>query len=697
MKIIFNRKLRSIKNFLNKKGYKVPDFVWKKELLSLERDINKFVIMISNNNISEEFYLFALDLYKNDKKEVIPSLQDKELAIKLKKIYYEDNSLFSKMYDVASKNYFNFLSVIDIYEFIEKELFMKINSDTIAKISKNKYELIKKYLIKIEQNPDCLDYILNASEYEIEKVSHLLAKKNFSEIMSLYKQLKNENIKNILLENPSDEVLNFVRNILSNEKFKEEVISILNCNSSSLVERLIKCNDLKLSDDIKRMLLVYRIRGCGEESELYFKYLFDSQDIFMFTLSDTIAEASKYGYPISESAKKIVDICRDFSSCTSKGELSQKFLTFNNTNAVKQHYKNSVKWVYEFRRQQLTNGLFDPRQKEGTMKPCSYKNENGEIINSEVRIIDFDDLEFKMLYHVVLSKTKGSSPDNYELSQKLFMHPELYSSYIHDGNPNISATLGINIFPAFGHSSVLLGFSSLEENRLKAWSSCDAATPMDPETESHFSDLREKHIGFSPYEGTFNQCGPYSLKKRFNSLDYNEILLRRYIDEKAITPNYLIVFKTSNSFMIDETTYRWADYFNIPIIVVDTMKILMKHKSNYEKMLKEVQESDVLDESKVNELLTSLWFIKWYSTYNHDTDKTHLYDVFLQIIKNKDLSILENASVAKKIIEDSAYKSQAGTSPFYLAKNAGESEDYLKEIYSVCTNTIDENKNQMHL
>lgn len=458
------------------------------------------------------------------------------------------------------------LTDIDLLE-QNKDLIMQYKKKYSKEEMQKIYENFYKYN-KILLNPEC-DKINNEFLFEhIEEVEFILKLPN--------------NLKNVLIgkanESSFEEYLNIKGKAERVASYNSEIIDFLIHNNfdDSLIFRVNEY--FKIHRDysgLNRRIKEYNdylIENTKDIDELKDCICYKYYGLNYYETKGQIAFIKKNNIVTNANIENTIKLIEIIDSLNDIESIKSKIGEFNISGTEVQKFLAGLKFVENM----YAKTLYNP---ENDNSQAIYMEYNGK----KVKYIQSDMVDFNMLVSRI-SYARGAKSDgmlNTGRIERMLNDPSVFTddsigsdilstSYISEIN---LATAGLGS-TTFG-KDVILGFDLSEESRIITIRSRDAATDM----EGKGRDLSKG--------GFLNDALmlPEKLKKSIGlssrSQAYNEVAISRYEKGKKKKPKFLVVIKNAGRFSVplNESTLKFATYYDIPIVEIDGNKIFLA-KSN---------------------------------------------------------------------------------------------------------------------
>ena len=239
--------------------------------------------------------------------------------------------------------------------------------------------------------------------------------------------------------------------------------------------------------------------------------------------------------------------------------------------------------LIKFQSENMKQNIFSPTSK------TNFEYQDG------VKIIDdstCDLTKFKMITHVIKNRRNDGSI-NGDLSIDLLNNPSLWVDNSVKGSDVLSCSLvSQNDLKLWGKdNSIVLGFSDLDNPYIYTISSGDSGTPM----EGLGVDYSKKNK-FAKKELVADLTN--NVNSKFNITQHNEVAFGRKINGEKIKPSYLLSIKNfsgepDRNVPINDSTIKWAKFYNIPIVVVDGEKIKERATNELEELMLNLKSGNI--------------------------------------------------------------------------------------------------------
>ena len=336
---------------------------------------------------------------------------------------------------------------------------------------------------------------------------------------------------------------------------------------------------------------------------------------------------------------------------TTKEEIIQVYNETININ-------NELKTIYEDIAKQID---IDSKKSISDVSKYQVPEELRVKTIGNIGIYDISETNFNLIIHNI---SAGLSLSHREISERSNTD---FSTW---GNPNVEGSITISTSEI---SNKFLGHLTRKKNN-------------QPEVIFSFSNIPEEEVFFS---GTYD-IGLNTRTKNYSDLhpsdglgqhflanqlmtncfhDYNEIAINRFTDKtktKKRMPNYIVCYDEVN-----ELSLKYAEYFNIPVLFIDTKKCAYKNANEIKQKLENANNpKDLLN--NINEYFSFICGLK-YSNVVFDIVNSINWE---EIIINSIMNVVANAKSVENMKEVLMIIS-------YIEKNAPE---YLSGIESKFNN-----------
>lgn len=577
--------------------------------------------------LTEEKYDFLLNVY-SQRKEFFEIVVNNIDNVNFSDLTYIYNKNFEVLSLLLNSHYFSFVNK-EFYDILGDNIILE-NKNILQDLVDVPLNEIKPFVEKIKLCPSNLKVFLEVrksnykGEYNI--ILDNLGNKNLEKIWKIIKNLKDSLLKKFLLDNINDlEVVQFSEYVANNchgslEKLKK-------FNYENYVKYLKNVNP-NLDDNFIKKFVIYQVRQNKNDSEflsVMYEALLNYQKYD--DLKIIIDEAIKNGMKLGDECQKVLKVYELLNPNLSIETRLQNFEHHYKTSDLNLDYFKFYEWVKNYKSELISENLINPGnlKDNSTIDYLGY-DEFGYLKTYKIPVKVIDNPNFHILIHSITKKEDNSlnRVANYHIGNQLIDNPSLWNSVSkNEGNPQISTSFFNGWLRTFGDGSVILGFSHIDGNNLIATFDRDAGTQMKENHEKIIID--NKSIFFAEQDKLEN-----------NTLDYNEILLKRYKDGKPILPDYVIVESDKINTKI-ETAKKWAAYFNVPIVIIDKNKIGEVRKNNVENILKKIIEAKHFDFNTINKLKDEIRLTNWCFEHNCEK-KIDPYDVIIYLLKNMQIS-----------------------------------------------------------
>lgn len=332
---------------------------------------------------------------------------------------------------------------------------------------------------------------------------------------------------------------------------------------------------------------------------------------------------------------------------TTKEEIIQVYNeTININNELKNTYEDIAKQID-----------IDSRRSISDVSKYQVPEELRVKTIGNIGIYDISETNFNLIIHNI---SAGLSLSHREISERSNTDFSTWS------NPNIEGSITISTSEI---SNKFLGHLTRKKN-------------TQPEVIFAFSNIPEDEVFFS---GTYD-IGLNTSTKNYSDLhpsdglgqhflanqlmtncfhDYNEIAINRFTDKtktKKRMPNYIVCYDEVN-----ELSLKYAEYFNIPLLFIDTKKCAYKNASEIKQKIENINNSiDLLN--SINEFFSFICGLKYSNVVYEIANLNNWEDTIINSIMNV-VAKAKNIDDMKRLL----------ITITYLEKNAPE---YLTGIES---------------
>lgn len=636
---------------LNNKYYEIRGLFAPEVYLTLGMDLEKYIL---NYEELIDFLHGCSNLDMNKLKEHIRDFYDErndfaalyilgKMGDEKAKEYTKNMDLLLRYKSDISIHNANLSEIILCDEFIKRyglsfvSDIVEYNTDIssiISVASDNEDEQFFKWLDYVKKQKYYSTSLLHLSVLKYDKVKDLI-----SELIEEDRALSEDEVKNFFeilnLDNPFD--VKKVNELTNYQEFR----------CQNILELAFEANSQKIFEKL-----------FGEP----FKTIYETGEYYPLKATDYISYLAKDGEISDELAASILILNEMIYGYLSSEDIMpyiEDLLTIGYPLTFYQ-IKEEIKRFHE---KKLNECLFNPTEETkgvsfDTINGLDYENEtldiNGNIIKSKqpVQVVKLEGTEFHLLAHVVHCFDLDFSGYDTQIKSD----PSKWNSL--EGSSTISTslishnhttTVNENSEIARGEA-VIYGFNRVENNTLLGMGCQDLSTE------------HGKRV-FQPTIWDMRFLLPNVLENI--SEDYNEVVLKRKKDEVAkIQPNCIICMD-----MINEESVRAAQYFNIPIYLINRKVYKEKSRQEYERYKSE-EVSNITNED-VEKIM--------YSKCTDFEKRVSLLEHLLTTMKdNTDVSdeeLSERIEHSKKVI--------SGFSPYWYVENMLEDLDKIKSKETV--------------
>ena len=540
----------------------------------------------------------------------------------------------------------------------------------------------------LNNNPDKFnDYFKIAYEINNNMVSGIFTRMVNDEFAEKYPNIVFNTFRFILIDKNDYYAFRDVPVILYKNNKKEYLdllkVALNNCTSMYCVESLLKIIAQKTNDSyflsVAKLLadkskehidahnIFSSINDINNLQEIYTNWdeycnayyqqsiynindIEKTKDILCKKLYNTSFEKMKdryYQYIIAnhtnEIDKKIVWFERIIMS-TTKEEIIQ---IYNETISI----GNELKTTYEDIAKQIDN---DSKKSISDVSKYQVSKELRVKTIGNIGIYDISETNFNLIIHNI---SAGLSLSHREISEKSNTDFSIWS------NPNVEGSITISTSEI---SNKFLGHLTRKKNNqpevIFAFSNI-------PEEEVFFSGIYD--IGLDTSTKNYSDLDPSDgLGQHFlaNQLmtncfhDYNEIAINRFYDKTKTQkrfPNYIVCYDE-----VDELSIKYAEYFNIPILFIDSKKCAYKNATEIKQKIENINNPiDLLN--SINEFFSFICGLKYsnvvYEIANlHNWEETIINSITNVITNTKNIDNMREVLMIISYIEKNTPKYLSG-------------------------------------
>lgn len=512
---------------------KIANIIYKKfDILNLGKaDCNKIINTLIKENKMEKYNDIIIKLFKKNNDPSIIDMINKE------NIHDEYIDMINKNIETLKKYRpeLNLERTPNInLQMLEDKILNKYGYQTIADIFEYNTNAYKQILLHANDNEvvNWINYMKNNNMYSRKLLHYTLC--SFDEINDLLIELPKKNIilndkqKKILYEIAKDknvEQINSVEELLNYENVKKEKFFSILENSNGNIR-----NTFQLGDDNQffdeRMIINF-----------YSKFLTNNEINSLLFL------------------KRFID--KNISGLKSNVQNIDLDLIFS--------YKSAIDKIKKYYSKKMSESLIDLD---------TLKHGDGVIIssvdgeNDKVKVIEMDGKDISILGTQISNPTQaGQYFKSLHNNLSMWNNQEGTSSISTSYYNNYMSFRGIDL--AF--SNLVLGFTKIPDDSVFGMYYSDAHTQ---------AGVNILNPG-SPYECNL----PNVFSKKICSTQHNEVALYRKsnsIDENGgrLQPSCILV---DNKSQITPIQMHAAEYFKVPIVVLNTAKYIQRNEENYKK------------------------------------------------------------------------------------------------------------------
>ena len=349
----------------------------------------------------------------------------------------------------------------------------------------------------------------------------------------------------------------------------------------------------------------------------------------------------------------------------------EKILTASTKEEIIQLYNESININNELKAtyEDIAKKI-DIDSKKSISKASKYQVPEKLLVKTigKIGIYDISETDFNLIIHNI---SAGLSFSHREISEKSNTDFSIWSDPNVEGSITISTSEISNKF--LGHltrkknnqSEVIFAFSNI------------------PEEEIFFSGIYD--IGLNTSTKNYSDLHPSDgLGQHFlaNQLmtncfhDYNEIAINRFYDKTKTQkrlPNYIVCFDEVN-----ELSLKYAEYYNIPILFIDTKKCAYKNASEIKQKIENINNpADLLN--NINEFFSFICGLKYSNVVYEIADLYNWEDIIINSIMNvianaKDIDDMKTILIMITYLERNAPKYLTGIKTKFNNVDADYSE-----------------------
>lgn len=451
----------------------------------------------------------------------------------------------------------------------------------------NNDELLEKWILYVKRLPIYSDKLLHYAILSYEQSKNLINNLINNYIYLDEKQLNNLN--KILIERNKYSVQN-MDDLNNYEKYRnfmsEEKIDIGNINTirDGLLENIFNVS----LREMNRIFVSYGLYS-KDYVDKYLSECINNEDI---ELLDTIRDV----YTI-ESLELLKKKFREL-----KGNKKRNITLYDVEDKIKKYYGKKLKESLFKYNNDNHSGV--NVSKISGLEISNMRNINNKPMTSvdKIEVIDLEGIDFKILVHALIPSESNIKDYN----DLVLENPSLWNKI--DKNCPITTNMISNIHLGclgYGEKGIVYyGFNEISDYSLMLMSK---------------RDLLLEHNGHELRETSINNGFMFSDLLQATSTSYNEILLDRTSSDSSnyehrLQPNFIVCFDG----YVSELSRRAAQYFDVPIYMIDRKKYRENNKNMMEKYQDEENKS--LDTADVSNIL-----------YSKELNMDKRYDLFLRL------------------------------------------------------------------
>ena len=665
MALFLSKEQRRVKKEFRRLGVSVPDYMLTDQFLNLSwgANLQEVVFKLVQGNCKSKQFSFLMDISKDDFGAYYYLLDHLDLLTDSNMdIYEKDSNLFSRLVSLEKEGNLgsDFSSEVEKYGsdiIMNHPDFWQYSS----KLSDEQIRLLK-------EKPGAYSFVMSFVKRPVLTSDSFLNSLSFSQLETVISSPQFQKISSIIEKNNSPLLIRSVLDYSYDEELVSFVEQLQNkySNESKFFTASEIAHTVLMDEELSplftrkvSMLLGKESLRSADLSHLtpnqfnqdcvltYFSVYCNSTDLGKLQAIFNEAKESSF---LENSDVANMQIFLNLIGQLNTGVLvAEDFLKQVDSFAASIHYHidfTSIRqWILDFKASQVNQDVVNSNLNASSM--VNYTTEDS--VSHSIPLITVDDPNYKALVHGIQQKNKLTSP-NYEFGNQLFENPTLWERN-QQGNPNISLSLLNKTGVTFvGGSGILLGFNGVSSNRLVQLGNKDLGTRMGDFTIPSFSSIQEVSIpSVESYQELLNIHSP-SYHVSVSPQDYSEVVVRRWQEEQTVQPDYIMV---NDYIMSDEELYqdslKWADYFHIPLVKIDHEKIAQKHRSHYQEVMQQIQESKTLNKESIIDLFSTAYLYNGNVNYylgNYE-NQIHTFDILSEVVKEKEINH-ENARVLKE-------------------------------------------------
>ena len=519
-------------------------------------EINPYVIL--DENFSDIFNRLRNQTFQKNIEEIILNKKSKQLVELINEFQLYDKSKISDL----SINLINFINSdlkidnISIKDYVKNN---NININLLGEIINSGYE--EGLLYTLTKVPSGLDMIKNGFfNPKILDMNFIacLTEKNYDKLCDYFQrpyidEIRNEVVK--IYEAGNYKLINDMidyggLNFIDVKDDTDKDIYFFAEKGSSLYykscEKIFLSKEMNISEE--QYWDIYSIRGRIERSICKYEILKKYKKEYEF-----------FNYIITSEYEKL----KEFSSKYANDQINE---IINNLTTINKFISSIERITFT----ELIKNSFNQLNKNNISSHILLNNNKESILSNtgkEIKVFELNGEPFTMMVHSITQK-KEDGVNNGKIGNKLRDNPEIWDNE-ENGNPMISSSIIDNnnfnsIFStSYKHDDVIYGFINIPEEAFYGTFNHDAGTNM--------KDFPQEEY----YTARMNLPSDIMNKNGF----HNEVIFNRknLKTNEKFKPDYLVCYDN-----VDKKTIKHAQYFNIPIYVINT-KI-------YNEQLRKIQE-----------------------------------------------------------------------------------------------------------
>lgn len=466
----------------------------------------------------------------------------------------------------------NDISIIDM---INKE---NIHDEYIDMINKN-IERLKKYRpeLNLERTPN-----INLQMLE----DKILNKYGYQTIADIFEYNTNA-YKQILLHANDNEVVNWINYMKNNNMYSRKLLHYTLCSFDEINDLLIELPKKNISLNDKQKKILYEIaKDKNVEQINSVEELLNYENIKkekFFSILENSNNGIKNTFQLSDDNHFFDErmIINFYSRFLTNNEINSMFFLekfgFKNISSLKSNIQNiDLDLIFSYKSAiDKIKKYYSKKMSESLMDLDTLKHGDGVVIssvdgeNDKIKVIEMDGKDISIL------ETSINNPGSTSIYvESLYNNISMWNNM--EGTSSISTSYYNNYMShnstGFCPSLLVLGFTKIPDDSVFGMSYGDGAT-------SHGVNKLD------PRGCTLHFNLPNIFSKYVSTNDHNEVALYRKsnsIDENGgrLQPSCILVDDKSQ---ITPIQIQAAEYFKVPIVVLNTAKYIQRNEENYKK------------------------------------------------------------------------------------------------------------------